>query len=157
MKLRKRLIAVALAVGLVAVLALGASSASADTGQFKAFLNTGQNAPILIVPNVVRFNAQCDANDDLNAQMISRSENGIGKVDGVTEGQVPYNNSADEMDTADTLNLFDGSDDEVGAQADYMSHSGSTIVNANYASEDESDFGPAADCVIWGSVDVFGG
>jgi hypothetical protein len=172
MKLRHPRIAVAAAVGVVALFTFGAvSSAGAATFPMKAFLQTGQSTTMFNVQGA-SFRARCTNSQHpvlpenfLIARIVGTASNGLAKVNGVNETNTSFVNENDDLDNGETVDLVrDNSssawqDHEVGAQADYMGSGGSPIVNANYSTE-QSGSQPqetvGADCVVFGAFQAFG-
>ncbi len=77
---RRSLIA-AFAVGIIGVLAIGASSASAQNGTvpFKAFMNSGTQATLTGVPGAAAV-AQCSTGSDISVGVVGTAPGGIIKT-----------------------------------------------------------------------------
>lgn len=134
--------------------ATSAQTAANGAQQFKFFAPTGGSADILIVPGA-RFSAACSATNVVSATANGTAPgNGIVKAWGVNESQTAWNNSDDNFDPGDTLNISDGANPEGGSNLAFTGDGGNPTVTATYASEDDGTLAPGADCMIWGTANV---
>ncbi len=166
MKRRRSVIAV-FTVGIIGVLAIGASSASAQEGShsFRAFMPSGTDAVLIGVPGAAAV-ASCDTSDDVSAAVQSTSPGNIVKSLFFDEGTGSnVDNFAFQDDNFNTnefapLNDAGAVSDEVSGTFEFSNRDTSRQLTAQYATEEGSDFqagGPDADCAVWGSaVKVFG-
>ncbi len=166
MKRRRSVIAV-FTVGIIGVLAIGASSASAQPGShsFQAFMPSGTSAAVIGVPGAV-VGAQCNNSDDLALAVRSTSPGNIVKSlffdEGTGSNVDNFAFQDDNFNTSEFAPLNDAGavGEEVSGTFEFSNRDTSRQLTAQYATEDGSDFqagGPDADCAVWGSaVKVFG-
>jgi hypothetical protein len=168
MKRRRSVIAV-LSVGIIGVLAIGASSASAQNGTvpFKAFMNSGTSATLTGVPGAAAV-ANCDtasrlANNggsDPGVVVVGTKPGGIIKTLFSEEGTQPDPSSFafqdDNFNINDVapLNLAGGPvGREVSGTFEFANGDQTRQLTAQYATEDGGSTGnTGADCAVWGSA-----
>ena len=167
MKRRRSVIAV-FTVGIIGVLAIGASSASAQPGShsFQAFMPSGTSAAIIGVPGAAAGATCNNRRRSGGLRVRSTSPGNIVKSLFFDEGTGSnVDNFAFQDDNFNTtefapLNDAGAVGEEVSGTFEFSNRDTSRNLTAQYATEDGSDFqagGPDADCAVWGSaVKVFG-
>jgi len=148
----------ALAVGVIGVVAIGASSASAVqvTGQpvaFKAFVDNGFDG-VLVGVNGGVVNATCE-NQNLLLVLAGTTSNGLAKSNYNDEGNQEITDSADDLDNGEFIFLNDwyiGT--HVIGHAEFTNGQDTRTMTVNYSTEDGGvgPNGSRSDCAAWGSV-----
>jgi hypothetical protein len=172
MKRRRRSAIAALATSLcvTGVLAIGASSASAQEGSvdFFAYLENGTETNLVGVPGAAAA-AQCGPfpglpSDDLFLFLIGINQNnGLAKsftIENDAFSQFNPDTLAQERDDFDQnevmpLNDLPGIGDEVSGRFEFANGSGSRNLTAQYSTEDGGNLGTLGslgDCAVWGSA-----
>src|SRR5215212_5396549 len=156
MRHKRSLIGV-LAVGIVGIFAIGASSASAalktinmQTLGLKAFVDNGFSGSIVGVPGGA-IALECDSGDTSLA-MVGTASNGMAKSNYNDEGNNERTFSADDLDNTDAIPLNDaGIGREVTGHTEFVNGAQTRTLTAQYSTEDQPD-NTTADCAVWGSA-----
>ena len=156
-KTRRGLFAV-FAAGIIAVLAIGASSASAVsvTGQpvaFKAFVDNGFDGSIINTAGA-SVNAECSG-QFLTLDLVGTASNGLAKANFNDEQQNEATQSSDDLDNGENLPLnYDGTNSQVIGHAEFTNGQNTRTMTVNYATEDDGvgPNGARSDCAVWGSA-----
>jgi hypothetical protein len=155
-----------LALGIVAIFAIGASGASAPAKShrgtptaFKAFVDNGFNGTIVGVRGAA-VRLRC-THQTTRLILLGTRSNGMAKVNYAGEGAgTPTGNlnphevsaSADDLDTGEFLFMNrNGTGDEVSGTAEFVNGARTRTMTVQYGTEDDPSNSPA-DCAIWGSA-----
>jgi len=167
MKLRhRRSLFAVLAVGIIAVFAIGASSASATARSvagtpvaFKAFVDNGFDGVLNGVSGSA-INLECTSGDS-TLVLAGTASNGQARTNYVEEGSNSptgtlnpdeVSASADDLDSGEFLLMNDGQiGDEVSGHAWFVNGAENRTMTVQYAVEDGPD-NSTSDCAVWGSI-----
>ncbi|HEX3327224.1 MAG TPA: hypothetical protein VHV50_09535 [Actinomycetota bacterium] len=164
----KRCLSVAgvLALGIVAIYAIGASSARAPAKShrgtpiaFKALVNNGFHKTIVGVPGAA-VRLRCTS-QTTRLILLGTAANGMAKVSYANEGgggptgtlnPHEVSASADDLDNGEFLFMNrNGTSDEVSGTVEFVNGARSRTMTVQYGTEDNPPNSPA-DCAIWGSA-----
>jgi hypothetical protein len=165
MSLKRRLsVAGVLALGIVTIFAIAASSVPANSVRgrpiaFKAFVANGFDGTIVGVPGAaVRLRCTSQAT---RLTLLGTVANGMAKVNYAREGADnptgtlnpnEVSASADDLDNGEFLFMNrNGTGDEVGGTAEYVNGARTRTMTVQYGTEDDPP-NSSADCAIWGSA-----
>jgi hypothetical protein len=172
MKRRRRSAIAVLATSLcvTGVLAIGASSASAQEGSvdFFAYLENGTEANIVGVPGAAAA-AQCGPFPGLPSEDLAVFLIGINQNNGLAKSFIIDNDQfvntdpdtvgqeRDDFDQNEVMPLNDvaNTEREVSGRFEFANGSGSRNLTAQYSTEDGGNLGTLGalgDCAVWGSA-----
>ena len=160
MKKRRRSVIALLVTGIVGMIAIGASSASAainststTTLGIHAFVDNGFSGALVGVPGGL-VHEECLGNTSTLA-LVGSASNGQARSNYVNESGAPPSErafAADDLDTGDALSMNDaGIGNEVTGDALFVNGNQNRTLTIQYAVEDTPS-NSTADCSVWGTA-----